>query len=136
MENKESINELNSALSAKKNEYQMLSDSLIEAIERSTDKSTIDIINKAIGETMDDMYEISEKIRKVEEGKEIFKRALATKDEIENMEKVNLREKYGELYEHLCSAQYIANEIGDSNANSIEEIRVDIGDKLLKQHGY
>ena len=136
MENKESINELNSALSAKKNEYQMLSDSLIEAIERSTDKSTIDIINKAIGETMDDMYEISEKIRKVEEGKEIFKRALATKDEIENIEKVNLREKYGELYEHLCSAQYIANEIGDSNANSIKEIRVDIGDKLLKQHGY
>ena len=136
MKNKESINELNSALSAKKNEYQMLSDSLIEAIERSTDKSTIDIINKAIGETMDDMYEISEKIRKVEKDKEVFKRALATKDEIENMEKVDLRKKYGELYEHLCSAQYIANEIGDSNANSIKEIRVDISDKLLKQHGY
>ena len=41
---------------------------------------------------------------------------------------------YGNLYEHMCSAQYIAQEIGDDNADEIARIRVDIGDKLLKLH--
>ena len=41
---------------------------------------------------------------------------------------------YGNLYEHLCSAQYIAQEINDENAEEIEKIRVDVGSKLLKQH--
>lgn len=41
---------------------------------------------------------------------------------------------YGNLYEHLCSAQYIAQEINDENAEEIEKIRVDVGSKLLKLH--
>ena len=41
---------------------------------------------------------------------------------------------YGNLYEHLCSAQYIAQEINDENAEEIEKIRVDVGSKLLQQH--
>lgn len=41
---------------------------------------------------------------------------------------------YGNLYEHLCSAQYIAQKINDENAEEIEKIRVDVGDKLLKLH--
>ena len=42
---------------------------------------------------------------------------------------------YGNLYEHLCSAQDIAYEIGDDKAEEIEKIRVNVGDKLLKLHG-
>jgi len=41
---------------------------------------------------------------------------------------------YGNLYEHLCSASYISQMIGDDNAEEIEKIRVDVGDKLLKLH--
>lgn len=41
---------------------------------------------------------------------------------------------YGNLYEHLCSAQYIAQLINDENADEIKRIRVDVGDKLLKLH--
>ena len=41
---------------------------------------------------------------------------------------------YGNLYEHLCSANYISKMIGDENAEEIERIRVDVGDKLLKLH--
>lgn len=41
---------------------------------------------------------------------------------------------YGNLYEHLCSASYISQMIGDENAEEIEKIRVDVGDKLLKLH--
>ena len=41
---------------------------------------------------------------------------------------------YGNLYEHLCSAQYIAQEINDENAEEIEKIKVDVGNKLLKLH--
>lgn len=40
---------------------------------------------------------------------------------------------YGSLYEHLCSAQYIANMLGDDNANSIMIIREKIGRKLLDE---
>lgn len=42
---------------------------------------------------------------------------------------------YAKLYEHLCSAQYIADEIGDDQADEILKIRESIGDKLLKQYG-
>ena len=41
---------------------------------------------------------------------------------------------YGNLYEHLCSASYISQMIGDENAEEIEKIRVSVGDKLLKLH--
>lgn len=41
---------------------------------------------------------------------------------------------YGNLYEHLCSANYISKMIGDENAEEIERIRVDVGDKLLRLH--
>lgn len=41
---------------------------------------------------------------------------------------------YGNLYEHLCSASYISQMIGDENAEEIEKIRVDVGDKLLRLH--
>lgn len=40
---------------------------------------------------------------------------------------------YGSLYEHLCSAQYIADKLGDKNANSIMNIREEIGRKLLDE---
>lgn len=40
---------------------------------------------------------------------------------------------YGSLYEHLCSAQYIADMLGDDNANSIMNIREKIGQKLLDE---
>lgn len=41
---------------------------------------------------------------------------------------------YGNLYEHLCSASYISQMIGDENSKEIEKIRVDVGDKLLRLH--
>ena len=41
---------------------------------------------------------------------------------------------YGNLYEHLCSANYISKMIGDENAEEIEKIRVDVGQKLLRLH--
>lgn len=128
--------DLESQLKIKKNEYKMLNDSFIDLIDKNGNQTSINELKKAIESTMDDIYNISTNIQANQINRHIMERAVATKNKIENMEKVNLREKYGELYEHLCSAQYIANEIGDSNANSIKEIRVDIGDKLLKQHGY
>ena len=42
---------------------------------------------------------------------------------------------YANLYEHLCSAKYIAQELDEPTAEEIEKIRVNIGDKLLKLHG-
>ena len=41
---------------------------------------------------------------------------------------------YGNLYEHLCSAQYIAQKLNDKNATEIERIRVEVGEELLKMH--
>ena len=41
---------------------------------------------------------------------------------------------YGDLYEHLCSAQYIADVIQDEHANQIMTIRQEVGNKLLKIH--
>ena len=41
---------------------------------------------------------------------------------------------YGNLYEHLCSANYIAKMINDDNAEKIDKIRMDVGEKLLKLH--
>lgn len=41
---------------------------------------------------------------------------------------------YGDLYEHLCSAQYIADVLQDEHANQIMTIRQEVGDKLLKIH--
>jgi excisionase family DNA binding protein len=43
--------------------------------------------------------------------------------------------KYGDLYNHLCSAQYIADEIGDDLADAILRIREEIGNKLLNEYG-
>ena len=42
---------------------------------------------------------------------------------------------YANLYNHLCSAQDIAYEIGEEKAEEIEKIRISIGDKLLKLYG-
>lgn len=44
------------------------------------------------------------------------------------------KSNYGKLYEHLCSAQYIAHEINDDQVEAIEKIRINIGDKLLRRH--
>ena len=41
---------------------------------------------------------------------------------------------YGDLYEHLCSAQYIADVLQDEHTNQIMLIRQEVGDKLLKIH--
>ena len=41
---------------------------------------------------------------------------------------------YGDLYEHLCSAQYIADVLKDEHANQIMTIRQEVGEKLLKIH--
>ena len=41
---------------------------------------------------------------------------------------------YGNLYEHLCSAQYIANNLQDDDADAILEIRERLGQKLLKEY--
>ena len=41
---------------------------------------------------------------------------------------------YGDLYEHLCSAQYIADVLQDEHANQIMTIRQEVGEKLLKLH--
>ena len=41
---------------------------------------------------------------------------------------------YGNLYEHLCSAQYIADGLHDDDADAILEIRERIGQKLLNQY--
>lgn len=43
--------------------------------------------------------------------------------------------KYGDLYNHLCSAQFIADEIGDDLADEILRIREKIGKKLLDEYG-
>ena len=41
---------------------------------------------------------------------------------------------YGDLYGHLCSAQYIADVLQDEHANQIMTIRQEVGEKLLKIH--
>ena len=41
---------------------------------------------------------------------------------------------YGNLYEHLCSAQYIADNLQDEEADAILEIRERIGEKLLNEY--
>ena len=41
---------------------------------------------------------------------------------------------YGDLYEHLCSAQYIADVLQDEHANQIMTIRQEVCEKLLKIH--
>ena len=41
---------------------------------------------------------------------------------------------YGNLYEHLCSAQYIADSLQDDDANAILKIRERIGQKLLNEY--
>ena len=41
---------------------------------------------------------------------------------------------YGQLYEHLCSAQYIADMLEDENAPAILDIRERVGQKVLEQH--
>lgn len=41
---------------------------------------------------------------------------------------------YGELYEHLCSAEYIAGKLSDENYEVISKIRQNVGIKLLKEH--
>ena len=41
---------------------------------------------------------------------------------------------YGNLYEHLCSAQYIADALQDDNVDMILEIREKIGQKLLNEY--
>ena len=41
---------------------------------------------------------------------------------------------YGDLYEHPCSAQYIADVLQDEHANQIMTIRQEVGEKLLKIH--
>jgi hypothetical protein len=41
---------------------------------------------------------------------------------------------YGNLYEHLCSAQYIADSLQDDDADAILEIRERIGQKLLNEY--
>jgi len=41
---------------------------------------------------------------------------------------------YGNLYEHLCSAQYIADNLQDDDANVILKIRERIGQKLLNEY--
>lgn len=43
--------------------------------------------------------------------------------------------QYGDLYNHLCSAQFIADEIGDDLADEILRIREKIGKKLLDEYG-
>ena len=41
---------------------------------------------------------------------------------------------YSNLYEHLCSAQYIADSLQGYGADAILEIRERIGQKLLNQY--
>ena len=41
---------------------------------------------------------------------------------------------YRNLYEHLCSAQYIADSLQDNDANAILKIRERIGQKLLNEY--
>ena len=41
---------------------------------------------------------------------------------------------YGDLYEHLCSAQYIADVLQDEHANQIMTIRQEVGENLLEIH--
>ena len=41
---------------------------------------------------------------------------------------------YGDLYEHLCSTQYIADALQDEHAYQIMTIRQEVGEKLLKIH--
>ena len=41
---------------------------------------------------------------------------------------------YGDLYEHLCSAQYIADVLQDEHVNQIMTIRQEVCEKLWKIH--
>ena len=43
---------------------------------------------------------------------------------------------YGNLYEHLCSAQLIADELKDDVADEIMKIRQLVGEKLLRKQGF
>jgi len=53
-------------------------------------------------------------------------------DEFRGKTKVH---QYGYLYDYLCSAQFIADEIGDDLADEILRIREKIGKKLLDEYG-
>ncbi len=41
---------------------------------------------------------------------------------------------YSNLYELLCSAQYVSQMIGDEDAEEIARIRENVGERLLKLH--
>lgn len=41
---------------------------------------------------------------------------------------------YSNLYQHLCSAQHIADSLKDDDANAILEIRERVGQKLLNEY--
>ena len=41
---------------------------------------------------------------------------------------------YSNLYQHLCSAQYIADSLKDDDANAILKIRERVGQKLLNEY--
>lgn len=58
-----------------------------------------------------------------------------TKEQLDEFMKLNSNQvDYGSLYEHLCSAQYIADELHDMHAEDIMKIRQEVGDILLKIH--
>lgn len=58
-----------------------------------------------------------------------------TKEQLDEFMKLNNNQvDYGSLYEHLCSAQYIADELHDMHAEDIMKIRQEVGDVLLKIH--
>lgn len=54
--------------------------------------------------------------------------------DIENILKIIDDISYGTLYEHLCSAEYIAHKLNDNNSELIIKIRKEIGQKLLNEH--
>ncbi len=58
-----------------------------------------------------------------------------TKEQLDEFMKLNNNQvDYGSLYEHLCSAQYIADVLHDAHADEIMKIRQEVGDILLKIH--
>ena len=54
--------------------------------------------------------------------------------EVEAMQDSDADISYGKLYEYLCDAQYVADVLGDENAQEILEIRERVGKKILNNY--
>lgn len=78
------------------------------------------------------LWDKTEKLKPIKTAGGHRRYSIKQLDEFRGKTKVR---QYGYLYDHLCSAQFIADEIGDDLADEILRIREKIGKKLLDEYG-